>query len=143
MILRASPACLALIKRFESLALKPYLCPAGRWTVGYGHTSDVVVGLKITPEYAEQLLREDLEFAERAVTEHATVLLSQAQFDALCSFVFNVGVGNFAASTLLKKLNVGDYYGASQQFERWNHAGGRELAGLTKRRQAEAALFLS
>lgn len=110
------------------------------WTIGYGHTRNVKQGDKCTEAQATTWLHEDLFDAEAAVNQVA-VPLSQFQFDALVSFVFNVGSGNFAKSTLLRKLNAGDYDGAADEFPRWNKSGGRELNGLTARRADEKDLF--
>lgn len=134
---------LELIKRFEGLRLTAYKCPAGVWTIGYGHTANVLRGQRCTEIQAELWLMDDLREAEQAVDDLVKVPLTDNQRGALVSFVFNVWAGNFIASTLLKKLNAGDYAGAADEFRRWNKAGGKVLAGLTRRRDAEAALFLS
>lgn len=148
--MRISSKGLAIIMQYEGLSLKPYLCPAGVWTIGYGHTGDGKVSGKtptITEPQAEQLLRLDVEDAERAVTRLVTVHLSQSQFDALVSFVFNLGTNNFRASSLLAYVNVQDTYNVYREFGKWNKARVRgklvELAGLTSRRAAEANLYLS
>ncbi|CAI1527524.1 lysozyme [Serratia plymuthica] len=133
---------LNLIKEFEGLRLQAYKCPADIWTIGYGHTADVSANDVITEEDAIFLLRQDVAESERAVNKYVHVPLTQNQFDALVSFVFNLGVGNFRTSTLLKKLNAGDDDGAAQEFGRWIHAGGKALPGLVRRREAERALFL-
>jgi lysozyme len=143
---RTSAAGVAIIKRFESLKLQAYLCPAGKWTVGWGHTGpDVHSGLVITEAKAEQLLRDDLNRFEVAVAQLCPVA-GEGQFSALVSFAFNVGVENLRSSTLRKLHNSGDEAGAALQFARWNKArvNGRlrVLAGLTTRRSAEAALYL-
>lgn len=132
---------LDIIKRFEGLSYTSYRCPAGVWTIGYGHTRGVKEGDEICDVGAEELLKKDVESAERAVNTFVDVDLTQEQFDALVSFVFNLGVGNFKKSTLLRKLNKEDYKGAAKEFPRWNKAGGRELRGLTRRRNAEMKLF--
>ena len=134
---------LALIKYFEGLQTRAYLCPAGVWTIGYGHTKGVSSTEAITPEQADALLAEDLSESERAVGHSVTVALSQEQFDALVSFTFNLGAGNLQGSTLLKKLNAGDSAGAADEFLRWVNAGGKKLPGLVERRNAERQLFLS
>lgn len=134
---------LELIKRFEGLRLTAYKCPAGIWTIGYGHTCGVRQGQRCTEAQAEAWLVEDIRDAERTVDYLIKAPLTDNQRGALVSFVFNVGAGNFRASTLLKKLNIRDYDGAADEFRRWNKAGGKVLAGLTRRRDAEAALFLS
>lgn len=142
-----------LIKRFEGLhkvqpdgMVSAYRCSAGKWTIGWGSTKGVRSGLKITVEEAEERLRDDLKMAETAVKQHVTVPLTQGQYDALVSFVFNLGVGNFRSSTLLtKKLNQGLYNDVPEQIMRWNKArvDGKltVLNGLTRRRAAEAAIF--
>lgn len=133
-----------LIKSFEGLELKAYKDSVGVTTIGYGSTGPhVSMGMTITKEQAEQLLKKDLERFERGVSDLVKVPLNQNQFDALVSFSFNLGLGNLKSSTLLKKLNASDYIGASKEFERWNRAGGKVLNGLTRRRIAERDLFLS
>jgi len=134
---------LEMLKQFEGLRLKAYQDSAGVWTIGYGHTKKAYPGMVITRAEAERLLRQDLVRFERAVRDRATVPLTQNQFDALVSFSFNVGVGAFSKSTLLKRLNQKDYAGAKQEFKRWVYAGGRRLQGLVNRREREAQLFLS
>lgn len=141
--MKVSQTGLDLIKRFEGLETKAYRCPAGILTIGYGHTTGVKEGDNCTPEQAEVWLREDCQVAELTVSANVNVHLNQNQFDALVSFIFNLGSGNFVKSTLLKKLNTSDYRGAADELDRWVNAGGRKLAGLVKRRAAEKALFLS
>jgi len=130
-----------LIKEFEGLHLTPYLCPSKIWTIGYGHTRTVCEGQKITPEEAERLLTEDLSLFERAVSRLVTVPLSNNQFSALVCFAYNVGVGNFESSTLLKLLNRGWYEQVPAQLTRWTRAGGEILGGLARRRAAESRLW--
>lgn len=137
-----SLAGLAHLKQFEGLRLQPYKDSAGLWTIGYGHL------LKpgewwdsITEQFATQLLADDVGTAEDAVNSLVKVPMTQPQFDALVSFVYNVGVGAFRRSTLLRKLNAGDYAGAAGQFPLWRNAGGRLVQGLVNRRAAEVALF--
>lgn len=132
-----------LIKSFESLRLEAYKDSVGVWTIGYGHTSGVYEGMKITEAQAEAYLRADLSTAENAVNTKVTYSIVQHQFDALVSFTFNVGTGNFGGSTLLKKLNAGDVSGAADQFDVWIYAGGKVLNGLVNRRAAEKELFLN
>lgn len=132
-----------LIKNFEGCRLTAYKCPANILTIGYGHTgSDVHTGQKITQEEAEKLLRQDLIIHCNNVSKLVKVPLNQNQFDALVSFEYNVGYGAFMNSTLLKLLNQKKYKEASEQFGRWKFAGGKVLAGLVKRREAEKQLFL-
>lgn len=131
-----------LIRHFEGLKLTAYKCPAGVWTIGYGSTGPHVhAGLSITEEYADELLSDDLARFEKGVDDAVTVGMAQHQFDALVAFSFNVGLGNLRSSTLLKKVNAGLVQEAPAQFLRWDKAAGKVLAGLTRRRQAEAALF--
>lgn len=132
---------LGLICEFEGMRLDAYRCPAGIWTIGAGHTKGVKEGDKITEAQARDLLREDVRWVEAAIDKLVKVPLTQNQYDAICSFVFNVGEFQFGSSTLLKKLNAGDYEGARNEFQRWNKAAGKELPGLTRRRKAEAELF--
>lgn len=131
-----------IIKEFEGLELKAYKCPAGVWTIGYGHTKKVSAGDVITEGEADILLALDVQDAESAVNAYVDVDINQNQFDALVSFVYNLGAGNFKSSTLLRKLNQGDYLGAANEFQRWNKAGGKVLRGLVRRRKAEANLFI-
>lgn len=134
----------ALIRASEGIRLFAYRDSTGVWTIGYGHTgNDVTPGLMITGIQADALLRQDVAVCERAVTALVKVPLTQGQFDALVDFVFNLGAASLRQSKLLRLLNASDYVGASSQFIRWNKAGGKVLAGLTKRRLAEQQLFLS
>ena len=132
-----------LIKAAEGLRLLAYRCPAGVWTLGYGHTANVREFDTCTIEQADALLFEDCVEAEEAVKRLVKVPINQNQFDALVSFTFNLGATRLEKSTLLRKLNTGDYIGASLEFKRWVNAGGRRLPGLVSRRQAEFDLFLS
>lgn len=130
-----------LIKQSEGLKTSAYRCPAGVWTIGYGHTGNVKEGDTCTQEQAEAWLQEDCLVAELTIGANVKVPLSQNRFDALVSFIFNLGSGNFVGSTLLKKLNVGDYAGAADEFGKWVNAGGQKLPGLIERRAAEKSLF--
>lgn len=142
MALSLGPDGYNLIKSFEGLQLKAYKCPAGILTIGYGHTgADVKDGMQITQSQADDLLQNDVSKFEKGVNRIVTQKLTQHQFDALVSFAFNLGLGNLQTSTLLKKLNDGDYNGAADEFPKWNKAGGVVLSGLTKRRLAEQKLF--
>lgn len=147
--MKTSKAGLDLIKRFEGFKSAPYLCPANKPTIGYGscfYADGKPVTLKdepITETEADALLSGTLEQYERAVTKAAKVPLSQGMFDALVSFAYNAGPANMASSTLMRKLNAGDIKGAAAEFDRWVYGGGVRLSGLTKRRDAEQALFLS
>lgn len=142
--MKTSQHGLEFITDHEGTVLRTYKDAVGILTIGVGHTGpDVKAGMTISREQAMELLADDVYEAEHSVNTLVRVPLNQNQFDALVSFVFNVGGTAFSKSTLLKKLNAGDYEGASKEFSRWNKAGGRELLGLTKRRLAEARLFNS
>jgi lysozyme len=132
---------LALIKQWEGLKLTAYLCPAKVWTIGYGSTLGVTESMKITKAKAEKLLLKDLERFEAAIERLVSVPLNDNQFAALVSWAFNVGEGAVAKSTLIRKLNAGDYDAVPQELARWNKAGGKVLTGLSNRRAAEAGLW--
>lgn len=139
---------IALIKQFEGCKLTAYQDSVGVWTIGYGWTKPVDgkpirAGMTINQETAERLLKTGLVSYENDVSRLVKVDLTQGQFDALVSFTYNLGARSLSTSTLLRKLNAGDYAGASDEFLRWNKAGGKVLNGLTRRREAERALFLS
>jgi len=135
-----SPNGIALIKRFEGLRLKPYLCPAGIATVGYGHTYLVNINdPAITEEEADRLLAQDIKLYEKAVNEMVKVPINQNMFDSLISFAFNLGTGALRGSTLMKKLNSGKP--CAEEFDRWIFAAGKALPGLVRRRAAERRLF--
>lgn len=145
--MRTSPAGRAFVGAHEGLRTRAYRDAVGVWTIGYGHTAAAgsptpAAGMTITAAEAEAILARDLAVFERAVEGLAKVPLAQHEFDALVSFAFNLGAANLAGSTLLRKLNAGDRAGAAAEFGRWNKAGGRVLAGLTRRRAEERALFL-
>ena len=136
-----------LIKEFEGCRLTAYKCPAGVWTIGYGHTGTVdgkliASGMTISAAKATELLKKDLAEFEAAVNSSVTAPITQNMFDALVSFSFNVGAGALRRSTLLKKLNAKDYDGAANEFPLWNKAGGKVLNGLVRRREREKQLFL-
>lgn len=135
------------IKAFEGKRLKAYRDPVGIWTIGYGHTTaagppTVVSGLTITDAEADEILWRDVEKFATGVRSKITVDLTDNQFGALVSFAYNVGLGNFSKSTLLKKVNGGDFKAAADQFMRWTRAKGKVLPGLIRRREAERSLFL-
>jgi GH24 family phage-related lysozyme (muramidase) len=136
---------IALIKSFEGLSLNKYQDIVGKWTIGYGHLilPDEVFNVALTEAQAETLLRRDLAVSEKGVNQYVLVPLTQNQFDALVSFTFNLGVGNLKSSTLLRVLNAHQYQSAADEFLRWDKAGGKQVAGLTRRRTAERALFIS
>ena len=131
-----------LIKRFEGCKLIAYQDSVSVWTCGWGSTGpDIHIGTMWTQEQADKRLMDHLELVEGCIERSVKVPLNQNQFDALACWIYNLGCGNFQASTLLKKLNAGDYAAVPDQIRRWNRAGTNVLAGLTKRREAEAALF--
>jgi len=160
---------LEIVKRFEGLEdgdpttvnLDPYSCPAGVWTIGWGHAifyndrmlreknpGDREIAISLYPggltiQQADDLLKSDMiRYALQLENAAKCISLCDNQFSALVSFVFNVGIGNFIASTMLKKLGVGDYLGAADEFPKWRRANGQILNGLVKRRAAERELFL-
>ncbi len=135
---------LALIKAFEGLRLDAYRCPAGVATIGYGSTGPHVrMGMTITPGEAERLLEKDIARFEAGVTAMLTgVPTSEDEFSAMVSLAFNVGLGNFATSTLLKRHKMGNRVGAANAFLSWVFANKQKLAGLVRRREAERALYL-
>lgn len=144
-IMKPSADCLALVKHFEGYFSESYRCPAGVWTIGYGHTGlthkdgTVKAGRRVTEAQADALLAHDLAaFADR-VNRLVTVPLTQHQFDALVSFDFNTG--GLAKSTLLRKLNAGNYSAVPAELGKWDKAGGQRLRGLTRRRASEANLW--
>ena len=133
-----------LIKKYEGLRLEAYLCPAGVWTIGYGHTKGVKKGQVITQLEADNLLKEDLSSFEKGVTNLIKSNINQNQFSALVSFAFNLGLSNLKSSTLLNKVNSNpNDRTIVDEFIRWIYAGGKQLEGLKRRRQAEAYLYFS
>ena len=141
--MHTSPKGIALIKEFEGLHLKAYKCPGGVWTIGYGHTAGVKPGMVITEVQAEEFLLSDVATFEKAVSEQK-LDLNQNMFDALVSFTFNVGVGNFKRSTLLCKIKVNPQDNSiMDEFLRWVYSKGRVLPGLQRRRLAEMKLYFS
>ena len=144
---KVNAATLSHIKQSEGLRLTAYPDPGSKngipYTIGYGSTSGVKKGDKITEAEAERLLVRDLTYAENTVERLVKVPLNDNQFGALVSFVFNIGAGAFEDSTLLRRLNAGDYVSVPAQLARWNKNDGSVMAGLTKRRAAETALWLS
>ncbi len=127
---------------FEGCKLKSYRCPASVLTIGWGSTGDhVYEGQAITQQQADDLFVKDMQRFVDNLNKVVVVDLTQNQVDSLLSFMYNIGCGNFNSSTLLKKLNKGDYEGASEQFLRWNKGDGKVLTGLTRRRKAEQHYF--
>lgn len=132
---------LQLTEQFEGCRLTSYLDQAGVPTIGYGHTQGICIGMTCTQEQAQTWLLRDVQVAVAEINAAVKVPLTQCQFDALVDFTFNLGVGNFQHSTLLRLLNASDYHGASSEILKWNKAGGIVRDGLVRRRQAEANLF--
>lgn len=143
--MKISQAGLDLIKAFEGLVLKAYTCPAGVLTIGYGHTGpDVYPGLRITADQAEDLLRKDLAKFERGVLMYLDgVPTAQAQFDAMVSLAFNIGLGGFMRSSVLRHHKAGNRLRAAASFLMWVKGGGKTLPGLVRRRNAERKLYLA
>lgn len=135
-----------LIKQFEGYSSKAYPDPAtggAPWTIGYGTTKGVKPGMIITAEQAEKMLRGDVAKFESGVSSLITAPTTQGQFDAMVSLAYNIGLGNFGKSTLLKKHNARCYTCAADQFRVWNRANGKVMNGLTKRRAAERQVYMS
>jgi lysozyme len=133
----------ALLKKFEGCKLKAYRCPAGVWTIGYGHTSaagapEVVQGMTITKAEANDILRRDLVKYEQGVEALVKQPLTQNQFDVLVDFAYNAGIGALKSSTLLKKVNAADFDAVPAELMKWTKGGGKVLRGLVARRRAEA-----
>ncbi len=141
--MKASKAAYTLIQQFEGLRLRAYKCPGGVWTIGYGHTSGVQSGMTISTAEADELLAEEIELCEKQINS-LNISLNQNQFDALVSFLFNVGFGNFSKSTLLLKVKVNpDDNSIMDEFLKWVYSRGKVLPGLQKRRLAEIKLYYS
>ena len=142
-LMTTSEKGLDLIKQFEGLRLKAYKCPAGVWTIGYGHTGkDVVSGMTISETRANALLKQDVRAGEIYLNSLG-INFEQKQFDALSSWIFNLGVGNFSKSTLRKKIVAkADDKAITDEMVKWVNSGGKPLLGLKKRRVAEANMFL-
>lgn len=143
-VLAVSAAGYAGITHFEGKVNTVYLDPIAIPTVCVGHTATVTtkdLGKRYSDERCAELLAADSAYAQAGVKRYVKVALTQEQYDALVSFAFNVGVGNLASSTLLRKLNAGDCLGAAAEFPRWNRAGGKVLRGLSERRAWEQAMF--
>ncbi len=132
-----------LTERFEGCRLQAYLDSVGRPTIGYGHTRDVALGDTCTMAQADAWLLEDMDWAVNCVNALVVVPLTQGEFDALVDFSFNVGNGNLQHSSLLRMINNGQIEQAANEFEKWDHAGGVQVAGLLRRRLAEKAEFLN
>jgi lysozyme len=141
--MRTSEYALGRLKEYEGLRLKAYKCPAGVWTIGYGHTKDVRGGIVIDKETADKLLEEDVMYFEKYLAgEPYAEELTQGQWDALISFLFNLGIGNYIRSTLRKRIIEDvNHNDIPNQFRRWNKADGKVLPGLVRRREWEAQMY--
>lgn len=141
--MKASQQAYNLIREFEGLRLEAYRCPAGLWTIGYGHTTNVTPGTTITPLQANLLLQEDIAQCERTLNRY-NLALTQNMYDALISFIYNIGAGNFHRSTLLCKIKINPYDRTiADEFHKWIHSRGKPLAGLQRRRMAESKLYFT
>ena len=141
MDMKYSKTALSLVEKFEGCELTAYQDQGGVWTIGFGHTQNVYPGMHITLDEAEEYAKSDLECAEIFVNRLVKVDLSQDEFDALVDFVFNLGPVAFQTSTMLQLINEKQFHAAADQFQRWDHCGGKVVAGLLNRRKMEAALF--
>lgn len=143
--MQASEAAYALIKRFEGFSETPYLCPAGMRTIGYGHVikPQATISARITVSQAEKLLEKDIQAFEKIVQAQVGIILNQSQFDALVSFVYNIGETAFMRSTMLKRIKQNNHAAAAKEFARWVYVKGQKMPGLIARRAAEAALYAS
>ena len=134
---------LDLIKKYEGLRLEAYKCPAGVWTIGYGHTKGVYKGMSITKEEAEKLLQQDVSVFELQVV-NTVGKLAACKIDALVSFAYNVGIAAFRNSTLCRKVKANsDDPAIRNEFMKWVYAGSKKLPGLVKRRAEEAEMYFS
>lgn len=141
--MKTSPKGIALIKEFEGLRLKAYKCPGGVWTIGYGHTAGVKHGMVISERQAEEYLMADLIAFEKYLNGLG-LAINQNQFDALISFIYNVGTGNFSSSTLLRKVKANPLDNSiMDEFLKWVYSKGRVLPDLQRRRLAEMKLYFS
>lgn len=141
--MQTSKKGIEVLKHFESLRLEAYQDSVGVWTIGYGHIKGVQSGDIITESQAEEMLVEEMPEYEGYVNKAVQVPLTQDQYDALVVWTYNLGGGALRSSTLLKKLNAGEYDEVPAQMKRWNKAGGKALRGLTRRRWSEAHLWAS
>ena len=139
--MQLSKTGIELLKHFEGCELKAYQDSVGVWTIGYGHTKGIYEGLEITQSEAKKMLIDELPEYEGYITDKVVPMLQQHEFDALVCWVYNLGPTNLSSSTMLKKLNAGEFKEVPFQMKRWDKAGGQPLLGLTRRRNAEALLF--
>jgi lysozyme len=148
-LLHINEAGLELIKHYEGWRSSPYLCSAARATIGWGSTWDrngnavTLDHLDITKKQGEYLLLREVRYSEAAIRKLIKAELTENMFSSLCSFIYNVGSGNFQKSTLRMKLNRGQYESAADEYPKWRKAGGRIVKGLVRRRKQERELFLT
>ncbi|MCH9674708.1 MAG: lysozyme [Gammaproteobacteria bacterium] len=140
---RTNEACLTLIKQSEGVRLEAYQGPSGHWLIAYGHKKGVKPGMTVTLEQADALLSQDVSITEQGVSNALQVDTTEDEFSALVCLAYNIGLGNFSKSTVLKKVNAGDKAAAADAFLMWNKMGGKVSTHLAKRRRAERGLFLS
>ena len=140
-MMQLSKTGIELLKHFEGCELKAYQDSVGVWTIGYGHTKGIYEGLEITQSEAEKMLVDELPEYEGYISDKVVPMLQQHEYDALVCWVYNLGPTNLSSSTMLKKLNAGEFKEVPFQMKRWDKAGGQPLLGLTRRRNAEALLF--
>jgi len=149
MVLHINEAGMELIKHYEGWRESVYLCSAARPTIGYGSTWDrygnaiTLDHSNITKKQGEYLLQREVRHSETAIRRLIKAELTENMFSSLCSFIYNVGSGNFQKSTLRMKLNRGQYESAADEFPKWRKAGGRVVKGLVRRRKQERELFLA
>jgi lysozyme len=144
-MMKASDAAIALIAHYEGFSPTPYWCAGGHLTIGYGHVirADETFDAPLTELQARALLVADVAVAEQAVQHYITAMLTQGQYNALVSFTFNVGAGALQRSSLRRVVNRQAFADVPMQLRRWVYAGGKQLRGLVRRREAEIALWLS
>jgi len=142
--MKTSNKGIAMIKQYEGLRFSAYKCSAGRLTIGYGHTKDVVEGQKITAIQAESFFIQDIMEVEKSISLLVKKPLNQGQFDAIASFIFNFGATKFSTSTLRQKINANPNDSSiAYEFSRWVYSNNKRSAGLIKRRDNEAKLYFS
>lgn len=139
--MNCNPAGIALLKEIEGYRSRAYLDTGGVWTIGYGHTRGVYQGMECTREQAEAWLREDLSDAEEAIDRLVEYELESNEFSALCSFVYNIGTGNFSKSAVLRCLNNGDFDEVPDHMRAWKYDNKKIIHGLEVRREKEIALW--